>query len=95
MSHDVVHDASRSRFVIDLGDGEAVLDYSRIDEGTLDFRSTRVPPEHRGEGIAGELVSHALDHARSQGQRIVPSCSYVDSYIQRHPEYADLVAGRG
>lgn len=92
MSHDVRHDAERSRFVIDLGDGEAVLEYSRMDGDTLDYRSTRVPPSHRGEGIAGRLATAALEYARGQGLQVVPSCSYVEGFIDRHPEYADLVA---
>ena len=44
-----------------------------------------------GRGVAGDLVKAALDYARAQGLRVVPACSYSAAYVQRHPEYADLV----
>lgn len=92
MADEVRHDSEGSRFVIDLGDGEAVLEYARVDRRTVDYRSVRVPPQYRGEGIAGDLVTHALEYARQHGLRIIPSCSYARRFIARHPAYADLVA---
>lgn len=94
MAGEVRHEQADSRFVIDLGDGEAVLDYRRIDARTLDYRSTRVPEQHRGKGLAGKVVMEALEYARDQGLRVVPSCSYVAAFLERHPEYADLAADR-
>lgn len=94
MAHEIRHDEDNRRFVIDLGDGEAVLDYTRVDDDTLNYRSTRVPRAHRGEGIAGELTEFALEYARKHGLRVVPGCSYVERFIERHPEHADLVADR-
>ena len=50
--------------------------------------------EHAGgRGVGGELVRSALDYARSKDLKVVPACEYVAAYIERHPEYADLVAG--
>jgi uncharacterized protein len=63
----------------------------------FDARST--PPPHtgvplplRGHGIAARLVAAALAHARSEGLRVDPRCSYVARYMQRHPETQDLLA---
>jgi predicted GNAT family acetyltransferase len=36
-------------------------------------------------------VQAALAHARAQGWRVRPSCSYVRSYMRRHPETQDLL----
>ena len=33
----------------------------------------------------------ALEDIRSKGLRVVPQCSFVEVYIRRHPEWADLV----
>lgn len=92
MADNVRHDSEGSRFVIDLADGEAVLEYAHVDGRTVDYRSVRVPPQHRGEGIAARLVTHALEYAREHGLRIIPSCSYARRFIAGHPAYADLVA---
>ncbi|HEX6016891.1 MAG TPA: N-acetyltransferase, partial [Burkholderiaceae bacterium] len=37
-------------------------------------------------------VRAALDHARTNGLRVRPACSYVRTYLRRHPEAQDLVA---
>ncbi|MFW0788619.1 GNAT family N-acetyltransferase [Gordonia sp. CPCC 205333] len=51
---------------------------------------TVVPERYAGQGIAGQLVKFVLDDVRASGKRIVPVCTYVRSFIKRHPEYADL-----
>jgi predicted GNAT family acetyltransferase len=56
------------------------------------FTHTFVPDALRGRGIAAVLVRTALEEARRTGRRVVPRCSYVAEFIQRHPEFRDLVA---
>jgi predicted GNAT family acetyltransferase len=46
----------------------------------------------QGQGLAAALVAQALDWARQQGLRVRPTCSYVASYMRRHPETQDLLA---
>ena len=46
----------------------------------------------RGRGIAGKLVEALIDDARSEGFKIIPSCSYVAAQFKRHPEWVDLRA---
>ena len=52
---------------------------------------TEVPPRSEGRGIAAGLVRAALAHARAQGWHVRPACSYVRSYMRRHPETQDLL----
>ena len=88
----VRHDAARQRFVAMLDGVEAELDYEQRGQ-VLSLTHTGVPSAIGGRGIGGELVRSALDYARSKGLKVVPSCAYAAAYIERHPEYADLVAG--
>lgn len=53
---------------------------------------TYVPPELRGRGLAEQLARAALDEARRRHWRVVPACSYVEVFLQRHPEFGDIVA---
>lgn len=62
-------------------------------DGMLDLVHTEVDPAFQGRGLAALLVRAALDDARAAGQRVVPSCAYVAAFIERHPEYRELVAG--
>lgn len=91
---DVTHDEERSRFVVDLGDGEeAYLDYEEREDGVLEYASTFVPEEHRGRGVAEELVVTALEWARETERRIVPSCPYVSHVVEDvHPRFRSLLA---
>lgn len=93
MAIEIEHDEERGRFSAEVEGGTARLDYSRKDGDTVDFRSTYVPEEARGGGVAAEIVTRGLEWARDNGLTVVPSCSYVAGYLDRHPEYADLVAG--
>ena len=69
----------------------ALLTYVR-EGGRVVFDHTYVPEQFRGKGVAAALVRAALNEAREQRWRIVPQCSYVAAFIERHPEFASLVA---
>jgi hypothetical protein len=87
------HEPERRRFVAELPAGEAVLEYAERPGAVLDYRHTFTPPALRGQGIAKELVLFALEYAREQGIKVIPSCPYVAKVIEDNPRYADLVAG--
>ena len=55
------------------------------------FTHTEVDPDAEGGGVGSTLVRGALDDVRAHGLRVVPRCSFVRGYIERHPDYADLV----
>ena len=86
----VEDDPELHAFVIRYEGQRALVAY-RKREGTIIYTHTEVPAELEGHGIAGRLAKHALDYARANGLRVVPQCPYVAAYIERHPEYRDLV----
>jgi predicted GNAT family acetyltransferase len=51
---------------------------------------TEVPPALEGRGYGGALARTALEYAREKHLRVVPRCPFVRSYLERHPEYAEL-----
>ena len=87
----VTHDAAARRFEVDTGAGIGVLTYAERGPA-LELLHTEVPEAAEGKGYAAALAVAALDHARSEGKQVIPSCSFVAGYIQRHPAYADLVS---
>jgi predicted GNAT family acetyltransferase len=89
----VVHDERSRRYEVYVGDrraGEA--SYEDEPGGRRVLLHTLVEPEYEGRGLAARLAKAALGDARAAGLRVVPQCEYMDVYIRRHPEYADLVA---
>lgn len=88
----VVHNLDAHRFEAMIDGRLSVADYRLGGEGgVITFTHTGVPLEQRGRGIAAALVGAALAWARAQRLRVVPSCSYVARFMQRHPETQDLL----
>ncbi|RYY93457.1 MAG: N-acetyltransferase [Comamonadaceae bacterium] len=66
------------------------IDY-RDSDGARQLVHTEVDAAHEGKGYAAQLAQHALDDVRDAGLKVVPACSYVARYIDRHPAYTDLL----
>jgi len=90
MTLSIAHNAAASRFETSVDGHLCVADY-RLDSGTMALHHTYVAPALEGRGIAAALVGAALAHARSEGLKVQPDCSYVARYMQRHPETLDLL----
>jgi predicted GNAT family acetyltransferase len=81
---------SRHRFELDVGDIMAFANY-RLAPGTVIITHTETPPALRGRGIASKLVQGALEMIRADGLKVVAGCGFVVDYLQKHPEYSDMV----
>ena len=91
MSQPIIHDRPAHRFRLVVDGHECVLVY-RLAEGVMTIVHTGVPPEVGGRGLGGQLVRQAFETARAEGWKVVPACEFAAAFIQRHPEYGDLVA---
>jgi uncharacterized protein len=63
-----------------------------MDGNVMRMVHTEVPQAQEGKGVAGTLVRAALAHAKAHDLKVAPQCSYVRSYMQRHPETQALLA---
>ena len=88
----VVDDPGERRYEPYLGDELAGWVTYRFIAGRIVFVHTEVPAAYAGRGVAARLAAGALDDARSRGLRVRALCPYVAAYIERHPEYRDLLA---
>jgi predicted GNAT family acetyltransferase len=57
----------------------------------LPFVHTEIDDRFGGRGLGSVLIRAALDSVRARGGQVLPYCPFVKSYIQKHPEYLDLV----
>jgi predicted GNAT family acetyltransferase len=64
----------------------------RIVGDTVVLPHTVVDPARRGQGLAAVLIRFALDDIARSGRHVIASCSYVADFIDRHPDYAPLLA---
>ena len=49
-------------------------------------------PELRGTGAASAFMRALAEHARAEGLKLAPRCSYAVVWLKRHPEYDDIAA---
>ena len=91
MTDTVRDDSARQRFELEVGDALAFVDYRR-DGRTLLLTHAEVPPALRGGGVGSALVKGTLALVRQRGEKVVPLCSFVANYMERHPEVQDLLA---
>ena len=92
MDISVANDEQGRQFHAEIDGHRAHLDYAKLQDGTLNLIHTEVDPALRGKGVGEAVVRFALDSARSGGSKVIPTCPFVKKFVERHPEYADLVA---
>lgn len=66
------------------------LDYERHGEQLI-ITHTGVPAQLRGLGLAGQLVEAALRWLAPMPLQLVPGCSYVRHWLERHPSWQRLL----
>ncbi len=77
------HDLEDKQFYVSIDGSRAYLAYMDLGRKTLDIYRTYVPNALRGKGLAAKLTAHALQFANEKGYEVIPSCSYVERYMQR------------
>ncbi len=92
MTKEFAHDSDGSRYTLRIdGDVAAAVEYTLTDDA-ISFNRTFTAPDWRGQGLAGEIVEYAVNEVeQSSGRKIVPVCSYVDAWFDKHPERAGLL----
>jgi uncharacterized protein len=78
----------------EIRDGDRLLGQAAYERrgNQVVFTHTEVDDSTEHSGLGSRLVRGALDDVRAAGGTVVPRCSFVRGWIERHPEYADLVA---
>ena len=87
----VVDNFEERRYELLLGGEVAgVLHYRRHGE-LIELMHTEIEQSFAGRGLGGRLASAALADARARATPVAVTCPFVTGYLERHPEYADLL----
>jgi len=86
----VTDQTSRQRFELEEEGKLAYADYRR-EAKLLVIPYVEADPALRGRGTAGRLMAGMLEIVRSRGEKVRPLCGYAAAWIERHPDYHDLV----
>ncbi|SFC99516.1 hypothetical protein SAMN04487968_11919 [Nocardioides terrae] len=83
---------AENRYEAWLGDRLAGVAVYESRPGSIVFTHTEVGDEFEGRGVGSALARDALDDVRAGGERdVVPLCPFIKDWIERHPDYQDLV----
>ena len=74
-------------------DGElAGSAYYETADDLIVFTHTEVDDAFEGHGVGSALARGALDAVRADGHRkVVARCQFIKGWIDRHPDYGDLL----
>ncbi|MDO5501521.1 MAG: GNAT family N-acetyltransferase [Propionibacteriaceae bacterium] len=88
----LVHNQGATQYEL-LIDGvrAGYLDYEVAGEMIV-MHTTFVSEEFKGQGLGGAIVEAALQDVRANGRKVIARCPFVQAYLTKHPEYAELVA---
>lgn len=91
MTIEVTRDEARRRYEATVDGAPAGFSDYREHDGLVVFPHTVVDPAFEGQGVGSALARRSLDDARAAGLRVRPDCSFYARWIERHPDYADLL----
>ncbi len=90
MDFEIKQDAVQNKFSAIVDGYESIVEYT-LKDNVIDLYRTFTPHELRGKGIAGKMVKYALEYAKENNLKVIPSCSYVSGYIERHDNFKELL----
>lgn len=76
------------------GDRVGRVDYSRTGD-VITISHTEVDPAVEGQGVGSQLARLVLDRVRADGLAVQPTCPFIAGWIERHPDYQDLLVSSG
>jgi predicted GNAT family acetyltransferase len=63
-----------------------------VRDGAYVFFHTEVDDEFEGRGIASQIAQGVVDFVRGRGMPLVPECSFIRSWLRKHPDSKEIVA---
>jgi len=88
----IQNNKEQSRYELLVGEEAVAGVVEYREKGDLvELTHTEVDQSYEGEGLGSQLARAVLDNLRNEGRAVIPSCKFINSYLKRHPEYAELV----
>jgi len=74
-------------------EGETLfIRYGWAREGIMRVDHVEVPSSLGGRGLGTDLVGALVEKARADGFKLIPVCGFARHQLQKHAEWADVIA---
>lgn len=92
--YELIDNQEQNRYELHIDKYIALIEYIKTKNGEIYLTHTEVPEALEGKGIGSQLVKKVLMDIEQKGLRLIPLCSFIASYIQKHPEWNHIVLKR-
>ena len=90
-NYELIDNKEQHRYEFHIDNYIPLIEYTKTKNGEIYLIHTEVPEALEGKGIGSRLVKEVLADIKQKGLRLVPLCSFIASYIQKHPEWKSIV----
>lgn len=87
---DLTDDTACRRYEMVVDGVTAYVTYARLGD-RLTLVHTEVPKALGGRVVGSSLATAVLEDVRKRGLRVAVECEFLEAFIKRHTEFADLV----
>ena len=91
MKFEVTHKEGEHRFEAWKDGYLALVEYQILDRELMNIYHTEVPGPIEGQGVGSALMKEALEYARQNNYRVLPTCPFAQTYLRKHPDYKDML----
>lgn len=93
---DIANHPERHRYEIAVdGTKAAEIVYHMHGADTIELVHTEVKPQFEGQGLASKIAAFAFEDARNRGLKVIPTCTYIQGWLRKHPEWNDITSRSG
>lgn len=86
----LVYNESAQRFEFVVEDQLSLIEFKKRGD-IMYLIHTEVPETLEGRGVAAAMVEKTMQYLDEHQLKLVPSCSYVQVFLKRHPEWERLL----
>lgn len=87
----LINNTALHNFELFVDEHRSFIDYKQKGD-KMYLVHTEVPKELQGQGVAEALVAKAFEYVEQHHLTLVPLCSYVQAFLQKHPEWDRILA---
>lgn len=90
MEFELKDNKEKKRFEVEIEASTAFVEYE-MNNDIISLTHTEVPEELGGQGVGSKIVGNVLSKIKEEGKKVKISCPFIKKYVEKHPEFDDLV----